>query len=95
VAYRLEFLSSAQREFQRLPLPVRKRLEPHVNGLEENSRPHGVKTMAGHKGLFRIRVGDYRILYEIDDAARVVTVTRVQASRRGVSRPLIGLSLPK
>jgi mRNA interferase RelE/StbE len=34
--------------------------------------------MAGHKGLFRIRVGDYRILYEIDDAAHVVTVTRVR-----------------
>lgn len=34
--------------------------------------------MAGHKGLFRIRVGDYRILYEIDDVARVVTVTRVR-----------------
>ncbi len=34
--------------------------------------------MAGHKGLFRIRVGDYRILYEIDDTDHVVTVTRVR-----------------
>ena len=34
--------------------------------------------MRGHKGLFRIRVGGYRIVYEIDDAARVVTVTRVR-----------------
>jgi len=34
--------------------------------------------MAGHEGLFRIRVGDYRILYEIDDAGQVVTVTRVR-----------------
>jgi mRNA interferase RelE/StbE len=87
VAYRLEFVSSAQREFLRLPLSVRKRLEPHVNGLEENPRPHGVKAMAGHKGLFRIRVGDYRILYEIDDAARIVTVTRVRprgAAYRGL-----------
>jgi len=58
-----------------------------VNGLEENPRPHGVKAMAGHKGLFRIRVGDYRILYEIDDTARVVTVTRVRprgAAYRGL-----------
>jgi len=87
VAYRLEFVSSAQREFLRLPFAVRKRLEPHVNGLEENPRPHGVKAMAGHKGLFRIRVGDYRILYEIDDTARVVTVTRVRprgAAYRGL-----------
>lgn len=87
MAYRLDFVSSAQREFLRLPFPVRKRLEPHVNGLEENPRPHGVKAMTGHKGLFRIRVGDYRILYEIDDTARVVTVTRVRprgAAYRGL-----------
>jgi mRNA interferase RelE/StbE len=78
VAYRLEFVSSAQREFLRLPLAVRKRLDPHVLGLEQNPRPHGVKAMAGHKGLFRVRVGDYRILYEIDDVDHVVTVTRVR-----------------
>ncbi len=34
--------------------------------------------MRGHPGLYRVRVGDYRILFEIDDAARVVTVTRVR-----------------
>lgn len=53
-------------------------LDPHLLGLEQNPRPHGVKAMASHKGLFRVRVGDYRILYEIDDAAHVVTVTRVR-----------------
>lgn len=37
--------------------------------------------MVGHRGLFRIRVGEYRILYEIDDAAHVVTVTRVRPRR--------------
>lgn len=78
MAYRLEFVSSAQREFLRLPFPVRKRLDPHLSGLEQDPRPHGVKAMAGRKGLFRIRVGDYRVLYEIDDAAHVVTVTRVR-----------------
>jgi len=49
-----------------------------LNGLEQDPRPHGVKALAGHNGLFRIRVGDYRILFEIDDAVRVVTVTRVR-----------------
>lgn len=78
MAYRLEFLSSAQREFLRLPFPVQKRLDPYLSGLVQNPRPHGVKAMVGHKGLFRIRVGEYRILYEINDAAHVVTVTRVR-----------------
>ena len=78
MAYRLDFVSSAQREFLRLPLSIRQRLDPHLLALEVNPRPHGVKAMAGHKGLFRIRVGDYRVLYEVDDAARVVTVTRVR-----------------
>lgn len=49
-----------------------------MGGLETEPRPHGVKAMAGHRGLFRIRVGDYRILYEIDDEAAVVTVTRIR-----------------
>ena len=87
MAYRLEFVSSAQREFLRLPLSARQRLEPHLTGLQQNPRPHGVKAMAGQKGLFRVRVGDYRILYEIDDAAHVVTVTRVRprgAAYRGL-----------
>jgi mRNA interferase RelE/StbE len=78
VVYRLEFLSSAQHEFLKLPLSVRRRLDPHLLGLENTPRPHGVKAMTGHPGLYRLRVGDYRILFEIDDAARVVTVTRVR-----------------
>lgn len=78
MAYRLEFLSSADREFLRLPLSVRRRLDPHLRGLQDDPRPRGAKAMAGHKGLFRIRVGDYRILFEIDDAARRVTVTRIR-----------------
>jgi mRNA interferase RelE/StbE len=78
VAYRLEFVSAAQREFLRLPSGVQRRLEPHLSGLELEPRPRGVKAMAGHRGLFRIRVGDHRILYEIDDSTHVVTVTRVR-----------------
>ena len=46
--------------------------------LPEDPRPRGTKSLKGHPGLYRIRVGEYRVVYEIDDAARVVTVTRVR-----------------
>ncbi len=46
--------------------------------LADEPRPRGGKALKGHKDLFRIRVGEYRVVYEIDDATRVVTVTRVR-----------------
>lgn len=45
-------------------------------------RPRGTKSLKGRDGLYRIRVGEYRVVYEIDDAARVVTVTRVRLRAR-------------
>ena len=78
MAYRLELVSSARKEFLALPADVRKRIDTHLMLLPENPRPRGGKGLKGHKGLWRIRVGNYRVVYEIDDEARVLTVTRVR-----------------
>ena len=46
--------------------------------LAENPRPHGCKKLQGRKDQWRIRVGDYRVVYTIDDAKLLVEVTRVR-----------------
>lgn len=56
-----------------LSAPIRKK----VAELASNPRPHGFKKLKGGDGLYRIRVGDYRVLYEIRDAQLMVLVVRV------------------
>lgn len=81
VNYRIVFLSGAEREFLRLSKGVRLRLSRHIEALAADPRPAGCVKLTGSQNIWRIRVGDYRVLYTIDDAGRTVTVTRV-AHRR-------------
>jgi mRNA interferase RelE/StbE len=80
--YQLDFVSSARREFLALPPGIQRRIDAHLLKLPVDPRPRGTKSLKGHAGLYRIRVGEYRVVYEIDDAARVVTVTRVRLRAR-------------
>jgi len=56
-----------------------------MDGLSEDPRPPGVEKLAGEEGFFRVRVGDYRIVYQINDASRVVLVVKI-VHRRDVYR---------
>jgi mRNA interferase RelE/StbE len=48
-------------------------------GLQDDPQPPGCKALVGNlQGLYRIRVGSYRVVYEVDEAARVVSVLRVR-----------------
>ena len=87
MSYGLEFLSSAEREFLRLPKADRARVGGKINALAENPRPPGSLKMAGYKDLWRIRVGVYRVVYDIDDPLTIVTITKV-AHRREAYRGL-------
>ena len=78
MSYRLEFVSSASREFLALPAAIRDRIDKRLVALKENPRPAGVKALQGQEGLWRIRIGGYRIVYQIDDRQRLITVTRVR-----------------
>lgn len=48
-----------------------------INGLSTNPRPNGVKKMQGYKNLYRIRCGDYRIIYSIEDSKLMVLIEKV------------------
>ena len=76
--YRLDFVSYARREFLALSPEIQRRIDVHLSKLPDEPRPRGGKSLKGHKNLYRIRVGEYRVVYEIDDPARLVTVTRVR-----------------
>jgi len=77
--YRLRVTSRAAKELRRLPNPIRARLEAAIESLADDPRPSGCVKLHGNVG-WRIRVGDYRILYDIEDDVLLVTVLR--ASRR-------------
>ena len=79
--YRVEFAASAAREFRALPANVKRRVTAAVDSLRTTQRPAGVRKLTGSDRLYRIRVGHYRIVYEINDKANLVRVTRVRHRR--------------
>jgi mRNA interferase RelE/StbE len=52
-----------------------------IDGLAVNPRPSGVKKLRGTRDLWRIRVGDYRVVYRVDDSERLVDVSHVRHRR--------------
>jgi len=85
MAYAVEFSPSAEREFRKLAPEIQRRLSPHIDSLAQNPRQSGAKKLKGREGLWRIRAGDYRIVYEVRDRTLVVLVIRV-AHRSDVYR---------
>jgi mRNA interferase RelE/StbE len=74
----------AARAYRRLHNPLRDRITAAVDALAVNPRPAGTVRLAGSDD-YRIRVGDYRIVYAVDDAERIVIVARI-AHRREAYR---------
>lgn len=79
--YEVVFVSSAAKEFRSLPIDIKRRIGTAVEMLSQNPRPTGVRKLQGHEQLYRIRVGQYRIVYAIDDQAKLIRVTRVRHRR--------------
>lgn len=83
--YRVEFARAALKEFRALPREAQESIAPKINALAENPRPHGVEKLKGQVDQYRIRAGDYRVVYTIRDDRLIVVVARV-ADRRDVYR---------
>lgn len=86
VNYQVEIESRARREFLRLPPDVQERIVDAIDDLVMNPRPPGAKRLVGRDG-YRLRQGDYRILYTVEDDIRVVRVYRI-GHRRDIYRSL-------
>mgnify|MGYP001619535147 CR=1 FL=1 len=83
--WRIEFKASAQRDLESLDPPVRRRVLKRIEGLAANPRPPGSLKMTGEPARWRLRVGDYRVVYQILDDVLIVTVIKV-AHRKNAYR---------
>ncbi|HZE88302.1 MAG TPA: type II toxin-antitoxin system RelE/ParE family toxin [Verrucomicrobiae bacterium] len=83
-SYSVFIKPSAAKELEAIPLKDRRRLVARIGKLASNPRPHGSERLSG-LDRFRIRQGDYRVVYEIRDVQLVVLVVRV-AHRREAYR---------
>jgi mRNA interferase RelE/StbE len=79
--YAITFARSARKELEALPASVIARVIARIEALTENPRPRGCRKLQGEEELWRIRVGDYRVLYSIDDSMRIVDIIAVRHRR--------------
>lgn len=76
--YDIVFARSARKELQALSRTVAERILEKVELLTLNPRPAGCKKLHGHSNLWRIRVGEYRVIYSVDDNNRVVDISVIR-----------------
>ena len=86
-SYTVTILPSALRQLAELPRPEQKRIRKRIDGLAADPRPPGAKKLRGESDFFRLRSGNYRIIYSIEDVKLVVLVIRI-GHRRDVYRGL-------
>jgi len=80
-AYEVQFATSAAKEFRSLSPQLKRRVGSAIDALGQDPRPPGVRKLVGHERLYRIRVGQYRVVYEIDDEGQFIRVTRIRHRR--------------
>ncbi len=85
--YRIEFAPKAERNFKDLNKPIQSRLARRIDLLAENPFPQGTRKLAGEEDLYRLRVGDYRIIYQVQGRRLVVLIVGI-GHRRDVYRGL-------
>ena len=79
--YRVLLERAAEKDLSRLPAETHDRVIEAIQALGANLRPIGCRKLTGSKHDWRIRAGDYRVVYEIADVIRVVRVNRVRHRR--------------
>jgi mRNA interferase RelE/StbE len=87
LAYRIELSKRAERDFRQLPRNAQRQVARKMEALKEEPRPAGAKQLSATEGIYRVRSGDYRILYRIEDDVLLVLVVRI-GDRREVYRSL-------
>jgi mRNA interferase RelE/StbE len=77
MSYQVFVKPAAQRQFKKLTLAVQADLVTIIESLSEQPRPLGCKKLKGRKNQYRVRSGDYRIIYSIEDDSLVVEVIKI------------------
>lgn len=77
MSYKVEILRGALKQLKKIPLELQERIQIKIDDLATEPRPNGVKKLKGKENAYRIRVGDYRVIYDIFDDVLVVNVVEV------------------
>ena len=72
--YKLEWKTSAERDIRKLAKPVIQRILEAVEALSNEPFPHGSRKLSGSEGSYRIRVGDYRVIYQFDAKRHAIII---------------------
>jgi mRNA interferase RelE/StbE len=75
--FKVSITSSAERDLKRLDRPIKNRIVSAILPLASDPRPHGCLKVKSAEGVWRIRIGDWRIGYEVDDSAGEVLVVKI------------------
>jgi mRNA interferase RelE/StbE len=81
-AYQIIIDRNAERSLRRLPKPLEARIRAAIRNLAIDPRPPGCIKLTGHDNLWRIRVGDWRIIYAIDDDQLLIVITEIEPRAR-------------
>ena len=76
--YQIAFTHSAQKELEDFDPPIIQKIFPKIENLANNPRPLGCIKLKGRKDLWRIRIGEYRAVYSIDDKSRMVDIIYIR-----------------
>lgn len=76
-SFKLFFKASAEKELRRIPQPHLGKLLQKITGLSSQPRPQGVQMLRGDTRYYRLRHGDYRVIYEISDEDRIITIIKI------------------
>jgi len=85
MSYRILITKQVEKQLNALPQQIVNRVDQHIEALREDPRPFGVKNLRGYADIYRVRVGNYRIIYTIDDRAQTITLLTVD-NRKDVYR---------
>jgi mRNA interferase RelE/StbE len=77
VAHRIEVSPSAARQLKKIDRRLLPQIAQKIDSLAGDPRPHGCEKLSGYDNLYRVRVGDYRIVYGVEDRLVVVVVLKV------------------
>jgi mRNA interferase RelE/StbE len=75
--YKVEWKRSAIKELEKLPRPMISKIVSAVDNLSSNPFPHGVRKLMGTESSYRIRLGDYRVLYTVAEKRLIIEIIRV------------------
>lgn len=79
--YSVRILPSALKELESLPVNIRRRIVTKIDGLADDPRPEGCRKLTGAENIYRLRQGDYRVVYEVQDQVLLVLVVRLGHSK--------------